>query len=62
MIDKSSPLLSGNRPHWDEDTWESNLHIAKPALNWQKLEWWADVESAVRNLTTDEGISLKDVL
>ncbi|MCO5565319.1 hypothetical protein L7F22_018992 [Adiantum nelumboides] len=61
VMDESAAPLSGQRTLMEKDEWEAALQTTSPALNWQRLEWWADVEAAVRNLTTKDGISLKDV-
>lgn len=40
---------------------EKSLESANPALNWDRLQWWADVEAAVRDVRSESGLTLQDV-
>ncbi|UZJ52386.1 hypothetical protein CBS101457_001706 [Exobasidium rhododendri] len=41
--------------------WQDFLHSVNPVLDWQRLQWWAQVEDSVRTLVSPNGTTFQDV-
>ncbi|KAK0560785.1 niemann-Pick type C- protein 1 [Tilletia horrida] len=74
LMDASGKELAGQRPRTSNilpslvqegrggDNITAYLNEAQPALNWDRLQWWAEVESAIRDLKTERnGLTFQDV-
>ena len=43
------------------DAWQDFLHSVEPALSWERLQWWAEVEDEISKLVSPNGTTLQDV-
>lgn len=61
VMDQSASLSSLKGIDHDSKEWQQILVDVGPVLSWERLQWWSDVEAAVRTLKSPRGTSLQDV-
>lgn len=62
VMDKTAAALAKTMKPTAGDEWQQRLvGEASPVLNWERLQWWADVEAEIRTLKSSKGFTLDDV-
>ncbi|MCO5614796.1 hypothetical protein L7F22_069080 [Adiantum nelumboides] len=62
VMDKTAAALAKTMKPTAGDEWQQRLvEEASPVLNWERLQWWADVEAEIRTLKSPKGFTLDDV-
>lgn len=61
VMDKSADEVRKTGISHQDQAWSDLLRSVDPALSWERLQWWAQVEDEIRKLTSPMGTTFQDV-